>query len=134
MPNWCANRLIVTGTPDQLTAVAEFSHSEGSDSFFSDVDVAFVQLDDEIQLDFHTRWAPPEGSEIRNLSKRFSCHICHTFCEEGEGFCGYHVYSNGEYIDSASDDIEWSDDLDEYGYAELVGPEYVLGNVPDYGG
>ncbi len=79
-------------------------------------------------------WPPPEGSEIRSLSKRFSCHICHTFCEEGEGFCGYHVYSSGEYIDSASDDIEWSDDLDEYGYAEVVGPEYVLGNVPDYGG
>lgn len=67
MPNWCANRLIVTGTPDQLTAVAEFSRSEGSDSFFSDVDVAFVELDGEIQLDFHTRWAPPEGSEIRML-------------------------------------------------------------------
>ncbi len=66
MPNWCANRLIVTGTPDQLTALAEFSHCEGSDSFFSDVDVALVEFDGEIQLDFHTR-AP--GSPRRRKPK-----------------------------------------------------------------
>ncbi|BEM36265.1 hypothetical protein SME06J_49570 (plasmid) [Serratia marcescens] len=131
MPNWCANRIIVTGKPEQLAAVADFAMSEG---FFNYVDPDVAVLDGTVQIDFDTRWAPPECGDIRALSKQFSCHVIHTFSEAGEGFCGYHVYACGEYIDSASDDLEWSEERDEYGYARVVGPEYVLGNVPNYGG
>ncbi|MGO4746282.1 hypothetical protein [Serratia proteamaculans] len=134
MPNWCANRIIVTGNPDQLTAVTDFARDEGEVSFFNEADVDVMAFEGTVQIDFDTRWAPPECVDIRALSKQFSCHVIHTFSEAGEGFCGYHVYACGEYIDSASDDLEWSEERDEYGYARVVGPEYVLGNVPYYGG
>jgi hypothetical protein len=134
MPNWCANRIIATGSSDQLIAMTHFARSEESGSFFNEVDVDVAAFEGTVQIDFDTRWAPPECADIRALSEQFSCHVIHTFSEAGEGFCGYHVYACGEYIDSASDDLEWSEELDEDGYAMVVGPEYVLGNVPNYGG
>lgn len=84
-------------------------------------------------LDVDTAWAPPEEHVLEALSARWECTVHHYYSEAGCDFCGYREYENGELTDCIDGSLEYGDE-DEDGYSDVSGPEWLLDNVPHYGG
>lgn len=84
-------------------------------------------------VDFDTPWGPPTQEVFRRLSALYPCRIVHYFCEQGMGFCGFAEYVNAALVNGSGDELQYSEE-DEEGCSDIVGPDYILGNVAHYGG
>lgn len=84
--------------------------------------------------DFDTPWSPPAEKVLLALSERYRVTIKHWYAEAGGSFCGYAAYSAGVQTDAFCDSLEWSGDEDGFGCYEVTGPEWIIGNVANYGG
>lgn len=84
-------------------------------------------------IDVDTAWAPPSESVLEALSQRWNCTVRHYYSEAGCDFCGYRLYENGMMMDCIDGSLDY-DDEDEDGYSYVIGPEWLVGNVPHYGG
>ncbi|EOI7870195.1 DUF1281 domain-containing protein [Yersinia enterocolitica] len=90
----------------------------------------------ELTLDFDTPWGPPSNDVLSALSRQFDCDVMHYFSESGCGFCGYGEYSKGDLLDGANDNIEFEEFMgdDGYEYSREIGPDYIIDNLPHFGG
>lgn len=84
-------------------------------------------------VDFDTPWGPPAQEVFRRLSALYQCRIVHYFCEQGMGFCGFAEYENAAFVNGSSDELQYGEE-DEEGHSDIVGPDYIFGNVAHYGG
>lgn len=67
------------------------------------------------------------------LSRRWSCEVTHWYSEAGNDYCGFRSYRYGELTDADDASIEY-DDEDEDGWSGVIGPDWLIDNVPHYGG
>ncbi|WP_065426250.1 MULTISPECIES: DUF1281 domain-containing protein [Serratia] len=86
-----------------------------------------------LEIDMDTPWSPPDESVMEALSDRWGCTIDHYFSEAGSDYCGYRRYEEGRLVECADDSLEYDED-DEHGWRDVIGPDWLLGNVPHYGG
>lgn len=86
-----------------------------------------------LEIDIDTPWSPPDESVMEALSDKWGCTIDHYFSEAGCDYCGYRRYEEGRLVESADDSLEY-DEEDEHGWIDVIGPDWLLGNVPHYGG
>jgi hypothetical protein len=86
-----------------------------------------------IIIDLDTAWSPPSDNVIAALSEFWDCIVDHYFSEVGCDFCGYRQYVRGELFDFIDDSLEFGDE-DEEGYCDVIGPDWLIGNVAHYGG
>ena len=95
-----------------------------------DVNAEFTEIsDDEIEYSFDSAWAPPVPV-IRALAARFpDLSITHTFIECGGGFCGRHCYEDGFLTDRRDDQLQFSEDEDDW---EILGPSYAAEGFGTY--
>ena len=126
MPNWCDNRLTITGAPHELALFllkwkahhdnfrfsAFLPAPPGVDPYYWnidhwgvkwDVDVEDARIEpEEIRLSFDTAWAPPEAF-VQSVSEMFpglSFHL--EFEEPGADFQGYVIVRDGEVQEEES--------------------------------
>lgn len=91
------------------------------------------ELDDNV-LEFDTAWSPALPP-IAELARRYpNSTITHYFCECGCAFCGYKRYENGVEVEECWDDLQFSEEENEEGYHELIGPDYALEHFSRFGG
>ena len=86
-----------------------------------------------LEIDIDTPWSPPDESVMEALSDKWGCTIDHYFSEAGCDYCGYRRYEEGRLVDCVDDSLEY-DDEDEHGWGDVIGPDWLLGNVAHYGG
>lgn len=86
-----------------------------------------------LEIDMDTPWSPPDESVMEALSDKWGCTIDHYFSEAGCDYCGYRRYEEGHLVESVDDSLEY-DEEDEHGWSDVIGPDWLLGNVPHYGG
>ncbi|HEY3592170.1 MAG TPA: DUF1281 domain-containing protein [Buttiauxella sp.] len=84
-------------------------------------------------IDFDTAWSPPAEEVMLALTTRWSCEVTHWFSEAGSDYCGFRVFSKGELTDADDTSLEY-DDEDEDGWSDVIGPDWLIDNVPHYGG
>lgn len=84
-------------------------------------------------VDFDTPWAPPDVEVFKRLSDLYQCRIDHYYSELGACYCGHSEYQKGKIVDALAGDLVFGEP-DEDGFNAVTGPEYILGNVRDYGG
>lgn len=84
--------------------------------------------------DFDTPWSPPSEAVLAALSARFNVTVDHFYAEAGCDYCGFALYSDGEQTEACSDALEWSEEEDEDGFRDVTGPDWIVDNVPHYGG
>ncbi|MEZ8191749.1 DUF1281 domain-containing protein [Vibrio sp. 1F279] len=88
----------------------------------------------ENQLEFDTAWSPAIPP-IEVLARRFpKTTLTHFFAECGCAFAGYVQYVNGESHEEIWEDLVFSEQENEEGYYDVVGPDYVLEHFSHYGG
>ncbi|ANU39412.1 DUF1281 domain-containing protein [Vibrio scophthalmi] len=99
------------------------------------VDVDVVESNDGfVKLEFDTAWSPaiPPMAE---LAARFPESVfTHYFVEIGCSFCGYVSYEDGIVQEDRDDSLVFSDEENDEGYHDLVGPDYLIENFDRYGG
>lgn len=86
-----------------------------------------------LEIDTDTAWCPPSESVMEMMSDKWGCTIDHWFSEAGCDYCGYRRYEEGQLVDCIDDSLEYGDE-DEHGWSDVTGPDWLLGNVPHYGG
>lgn len=84
-------------------------------------------------IDFDTAWSPPAEEVLMALSRRWSCEVTHWYSEAGSDYCGFRVFSKGELTEADDASLEY-DDEDEEGWSGVIGPDWLIDNVPHYGG
>lgn len=89
-----------------------------------------------IQIDFDTPWSAPNDDVLAEMSQQFNCTLEHWYAEQGCDFCGYGHFEAGEKTEELIDSLVWEDiDCDEEErYAEVIGPEWIINNVANFGG
>lgn len=91
------------------------------------------EYDDVIIVDFDTPWCAPSQNVFEKFSELFQCSVTHRYSEAGMGFCGFAVYKNGFLQENQFDDIQYGEP-NEDDISDVVGPDYILGQVAHYGG
>ena len=87
-----------------------------------------------VKLEFDTAWSPALPP-IEALAIRFPNSVfTHFYAESGCAYCGYVVYEEGEVQEESGDDMVFSDEENEDGYHDLIGPAYITENFDRYGG
>ena len=87
-----------------------------------------------LTIDFDTPWSPPEECLMASLSEG-SLTVSHYYSEAGCDFCGYREYEDGELTGLCDDSLEYEySEEDEDGFSDVIGPDWLIGNVPNYGG
>ncbi|RJX68642.1 DUF1281 domain-containing protein [Vibrio sinensis] len=99
------------------------------------VDVNVIESSDGfVKLEFDTAWSPAIPP-IEELATRFPESVfTHYFAECGCAFCGYVLYEDGSIQEQCWDDLVFSDEENEEGYHDVVGPDYIMENFEQYGG
>jgi len=100
----------------------------------SDCNPAVVRESGGLRIDVDTAWSPPSEAVLAALSIRWGATVEHYYSEAGCDYCGYRRYESGGLTESIEDSLEYDDEEDEYGYCEVSGPSWLVGNVPHYGG
>ena len=86
------------------------------------------------KLEFDTAWSPAIPP-IAEMARRYpNSTIIHYFSECGCAFCGYVRYENGEQVEEVWDDLQFSEEENEEGYHDLIGPDYALEHFSRFGG
>lgn len=89
-----------------------------------------------IQIDFDTPWSAPNDDVLAEMSQQFNCTLEHWYAEQGCDFCGYGHFEAGEKTEELIDSLVWEDiDCDEEErYAGVIGPEWIINNLANFGG
>ena len=124
MPNWCSNRLYISGDADNIRKIYDaFTTSDtafqtliGKDSSYTDeqwyehnvsrygtkwdvgpIEDKCVYDGDDIQIEFETAWSPP-SSFVLTLCKQYKVDAVLEYWECGMGFSGKeeYTYDSGE--------------------------------------
>lgn len=96
-------------------------------------DAVIEQMDDRVTIDFDTAWSPPEPVVTKMAMGQPELMIEYFFAEQGMNYCGYRAYEHGQCFDSSDDSLEMSF-VDEDGCCDVIGPDYVVNNLSNYGG
>ena len=120
MPNWCANRLRVTGPEEEVSKVKALMEGGAATPVYE-------------------RAAGEGGSPLSPevlcaLTARYGVTAEHWYAEAGCDYCGWATYSGGVQLDERCEMLEWNEEADEYGYRDVAGPEWIIDNVASYGG
>ncbi|MEQ9883282.1 DUF1281 domain-containing protein [Pectobacterium brasiliense] len=100
----------------------------------SSIDVEEIGESEEfVAVDFDTAWSPPTEAVFEALSARYQCEIEHYYSEAGGDYCGFRVYSSGELTQRGEASLEYAEENEE-GWAEVIGPEWIVNNVAHFGG
>ncbi len=95
--------------------------------------VQVIEMDED-KLEFDTAWSPAIPP-IAELARRYpNSTITHYFSECGCAFCGYVRYENGEQVEEVWDELQFSEEENEEGYHDLIGPDYALEHFSRFGG
>lgn len=86
-----------------------------------------------IMVDFDTPWSQPKRAVFEALSKKYQCSFAHFYSEAGVAFCGYDIYVDGQLVRFDYGELLYSEQ-DEEGFCQVIGPDYILNNVGNYGG
>lgn len=100
----------------------------------SDCSPEVVREDGGLYIDVDTAWSPPSEAVLEALSARCGGTVEHYYSEAGCDYCGYRRYDAGGLTECIDDSLEYDGEEDEYGYCEVSGPSWLVGNVPHYGG
>lgn len=123
------NGHLFTHTAQVLSAFTDNCDRLGTKWERVDID----ELDENI-LEFDTTWSPA-FPPIAELARRYpNSTITHYFCECGCAFCGYKRYENGVEVEECWDDLQFSEEENEDGYHDLIGPDYALEHFSRFGG
>ncbi|MFA0054240.1 MULTISPECIES: DUF1281 domain-containing protein [Vibrio] len=91
-----------------------------------------AMTDEHVNVEFDTAWGPCSEA-IEHFANSYELDLTHTYCEAGCDFCGQLTYENGVLVESVSESLELSEEEDDDGCHEVVGPSYILG-LSSYGG
>ncbi|WP_200780714.1 DUF1281 domain-containing protein [Klebsiella oxytoca] len=89
-----------------------------------------------LTVDFDTPWSPVGENVVSTLSERFGAEVEHWYAEQGCNYCGYARYRDGELESTLTGELEWGeeDPDDEDSFPDVIGPEWLLNNVANFGG
>ncbi|WP_416414431.1 hypothetical protein [Pantoea sp. App145] len=149
MPNWCCNRLRVSGRSEDIGQVRALFAGGGYPSYAraaaEGVQLFLAGCAGVLRPDGGAHYAPypaltgtkgypscaGEGRDGHN-----DVTVEHWYAEQGCDFRGYARYAGGVQTESFSDSLGWSDanEDDEDACPEVTGPAWIQDNVAHFGG
>lgn len=134
MPNWCFNRIEISGPTDEMDKLLGSENREVYEKFFEthaplpcpewDYSIAVQNWSTKWDIDlniqsmewsptsfcvaegyFETAWAPATNAWKTIAAKFPKLKFIINFLEEGMCFYGYDIYDGGELVDEMGDDI-----------------------------